>query len=50
MKKPFIILNLTNKKKYLVSEDHIDKLVGDQTWVDTSPKFEKFEGLRDIQL
>ena len=49
-KKPFIILNLTNKKKYLVSEEHIDKLIGDQTWVDTSPKFEKFEGLRDIQL
>ena len=49
-KKPFIILNLTNKKKYLVSEEHIDKLIGDQTWVDTSPKFEKFEGLRNIQL
>ena len=25
-KKPFIILNLTNKKLYLVSEEQVDKL------------------------
>lgn len=38
-KRPFIILNLNNKKKYLISEEQVDKFIGDQTWVDTSISF-----------
>ena len=38
-KRPFIILNLNNKKKYLVSEEQVDKFIGDKTWVDTSNFF-----------
>ena len=34
-KKPFIILNLTNKKQYLITEEQVDRFIGDPNWVDT---------------
>jgi hypothetical protein len=34
-KKPFIILNLLNNKQYLITEEQVDRLFGDPTWVDT---------------
>jgi len=34
-KKPFIILNLLNNEKYLITEKQVDRFFGDPTWVDT---------------
>jgi len=39
-KKPFIILNLDNNKKYIITEENCEKYFGDKDWKDTSLDYE----------
>lgn len=39
-KQPFIVLNLLNKKQYSMTEEQVDRLFGDLTWIETKSEYE----------
>ena len=50
-KTPFIVLNLTDNKKYIISEEKAERLFGDPNWKsEVNVKQYDKDSLRDIQL